>query len=80
MKGLLSTRPIPFSFLAVRAFGLIPKLRATPKNQLLSHTKFDDIHSMADMFVLINNFWLCADVLSQSQPKSKWLRRYGIKR
>ena len=49
--------------ISVRLFDLIPRLRASPKYQLSSEN-----------FVFINHFWLCAAVVSQSQPQSKWLR------
>ena len=39
-----------------------------------------DIACMAEMFVLINHFWLCAAVVSHSQQQSKWFRHNAIKR
>ena len=63
---------------AVRAFDLIPRLRARPKHQLSSGTKFPYVPLLylvwLRFFVFINHFWLCAAVVTQCQPVSKWLR------
>ena len=34
---------------------------------------------MAEIFFLINHFWLCAAVVGHSQPQSKWLRPFFYK-
>ena len=42
-------------------------------------TQIARIPCVAKIFVLINQFWLCAAVVSHSQPLSKWLRHNALK-